>query len=163
MITFIVFSEIVRAGWCLPSNWGEIATWECIFITRKEQPFNCNRWHHRIFICFSSKHNFSRIWFKKIYLFVSFLHLPKLDICSMKYVWQILSFFNKYIYMVCFRTRQNFNWNKSVFRFQFWYYIFCPICLIDLISNVSENRMQRKFIQIVKYAWWRGYFLGLLA
>ena len=67
------------------------------------------------------------------------------------------------IYMACFRTRQNFKWNKSVFWFHIWYSIFCPICLIDLISNVSENRMHSKFIQIVKYVWWRGYLSGLLA
>ena len=56
-----------------------------------------------------------------------------------------------WIYMACYRTSQKFNWNMSHFWFQFWYYNFCPICLIDLISNDSENRMHRKFKQIVKY------------
>ena len=75
----------------------------------------------------------------------------------------LLSQYFVIIYMACFITSQKFNWNMSKFQFQFWYYNFCPICLIDLISNVSENRMHRKFKQIVKYVWWRGYLPGLSA
>ena len=68
-----------------------------------------------------------------------------------------------YIYMACFRTGQNFNWNMSVFCFQFWYSDFSPICLIDLIQNVSENKQHSSFRQIVKTLMGRGYLPGLLA